>query len=443
MCAADAGEQRPGLRRCGTARASTVAGSTARSPNRAIRSGWPGQRSTGPSTSPASSSKPRTSGPNSRRQAGPSAPRPAQVSSSERTSTPAPTVVERVRQVDLGGQPPDAGRARPAAARPGTASRRRSGGRPSSRRAAGRAGSAPRCGCRRRSCPSPSSTVTDRPGLGQRDRGGQPVGTGADDDARPRGSRSCGRRGRGHVHRDVVVGRLAVHHVLDLDVPAARARRSRRRRSGSAGCLLVERLRLQHHDPHLARLEVAALLERRRCSCSLCRWPSPKFQPSAVPATISPSITKYVLVPGAARARDQREQRPAVGVQARQALPRCMVSATCVRAVDLLQLLVRHQRRLDQMCASILSTAARGSTTAGGPVAGVVAHRGQEGDLAREQVADHDGPATTSISATTGSGCTRSPVGRRRGRRTGTGCPRIMKTFHSSGTPIGNVLTGC
>ena len=66
-----------------------LAGRPARRPNRAIRNGWSGQRTIGPSTSWARSSKPATSGANVRRQAGPSTPRPAQVSSSERTITPA------------------------------------------------------------------------------------------------------------------------------------------------------------------------------------------------------------------------------------------------------------------------------------------------------------------------------------------------------------------
>ncbi len=70
-------------------RASTEAGRAARSPNRAIPTGWSGQRTTGPRTSSARVSKPLTSGPNTPRQAFASGPSPAHVSSSERTITPA------------------------------------------------------------------------------------------------------------------------------------------------------------------------------------------------------------------------------------------------------------------------------------------------------------------------------------------------------------------
>ena len=70
-------------------RANVVAGSPARSPKRAMATGWRGMRSNGPSASAVMVSKLSTSGPKLRRQAGPSAPRPATVSSSDRHNTAA------------------------------------------------------------------------------------------------------------------------------------------------------------------------------------------------------------------------------------------------------------------------------------------------------------------------------------------------------------------
>ena len=59
---------------------------------------------------------------------------------------------------------------------------RRAGGSPSRRRARSRAASARRSGCRRRPCPRASSTRDRAAGPGERDRGGEPVRPGADDD---------------------------------------------------------------------------------------------------------------------------------------------------------------------------------------------------------------------------------------------------------------------
>ncbi len=49
-------------------------------------------------------------------------------------------------------------------------------------------------------------------------------------------------------------------------------------------------------------------------------------------------------------------------------------------------------------------------------------------------------PTTTTISATTGSGLTRSPTPTVAWATKRLRMPMIMKTFHSSGTPIGRLL---
>ena len=62
------------------------------------------------------------------------------------------------------------------------------------------------------------------------------------------------------MHGDVMVGRLAAHEVLDVDVPALDLAGRRVDEPVGLGAL-VERLRLQEHHPDFSGLEVAALLE--------------------------------------------------------------------------------------------------------------------------------------------------------------------------------------
>ena len=72
----------------------------------------------------------------------------------------------------------------------------------------------------------------------------------------------------------------------------------------------------------------------------------------------------------------------------------------------------------------------------GVPVAGVVAHAGQERDLAREQVSqDHDARQDDEQSAPAAGVQVAKPDAACPTNNAST--PKIMKTFHSSGTPIG------
>ncbi len=113
-----------------------------------------------------------------------------------------------------------------------------------------------------------------------------------------------------------------------------------------------------------------------------------------------------------------------------------------LRVVELGQLLGHDRRRLDQLAVELrLGPAVLAEEPlAGRPVAGVVAHRGQEGDEVGAEVAEHrdadagDGEDRDQQRVVEG----RERTSRRSGRR-GRAAPKIMKMFHSSGTASGKV----
>ena len=114
---------------------------------------------------------------------------------------------------------------------------------------------------------SASSTVTSTPAAGERDRAGEPVRARADDDRFAHAVSRRRRAGAGAVsprpgksHDSSSHGR-ALDHVGDVD-PALLDQAVGGVVDPVALALDVRRLGLERDDPHLARLEVAALLDR-------------------------------------------------------------------------------------------------------------------------------------------------------------------------------------
>ena len=129
-------------------RPNTVAGVAAAAPKRAADSGCRGTRSSGWVTSLSKASKSSVSAANSRRQRSPSAPSPCAVWSTDRYSTAAVAVVERVRAIHQRGTPA-AGRALRGPTSAGTATPRPPDARLSTGHAPARATSSRHSSCRR------------------------------------------------------------------------------------------------------------------------------------------------------------------------------------------------------------------------------------------------------------------------------------------------------
>ena len=197
-----------------------------------------------------------------------------------------------------------------------------------------------------------------------------------------------------------------------------------------------ERLRLEHHDPQLPRGEIAPLLDRAEQRSS-CRWPSPKFQPSADPGHDLAVEDVYRLVVVAAHA-EQAGEGPAVVCRPRDA-PTCRSRCRpCPAGTAAPAGPGGGRRPCGRGCRSSSPSRRRNSQTLVGPVAGVVAHGRQEGDpagrrLPRIDVRGRAGQRSTSPGYVTSAGPISPWSPNSRARR------KIIITFHSSGTPIGNV----
>ena len=87
--------------------------------------------------------------------------------------------------------------------------------------------------------------------------------------------------------------------------------------------LLVDRLRVEQHHPHLAGLEVAALLHRgdQLLVVHVPVAEVPADRGAAEPLAVGDDVVGLVAV--GHRAVHEREQRPAVGVNRAERIPRC------------------------------------------------------------------------------------------------------------------------
>ena len=167
-----------------------------------------------------------------------------------------------------------------------------------------------------------SSTVTPTPVAGQRDRAGQPVRAGADDDrvaqatgGRLSAARAARRRPRPGSRR-TRRARAAARPCRRPRPSPPRPGRSPRRRSGSAGGRgRGGGLGLERDHPHLARLEPAALLDRVEQLLAV------EMAVAEVPAVDDVgdqlALAHVVGLDVVDGVRQQRVQRPAVRVHAR------------------------------------------------------------------------------------------------------------------------------
>src|SRR5271156_5342816 len=198
-------------------------------------------------------------------------------------------------------------------------------------------------------------------------------------------------------------------------------------------------LGIEHHDTHLARFEVAALVQ---CRDQLLVAEVPVAE---IPAdggagdTLTVGQDVVVLVVADHHPVRQGEQRPPVRVEGAKRISHVHRNLRgFLAAVELLQLSGGHARDGDDAVGDLRLRRRLDAPQRGVPVPRVVTHAGQEGKKPWRGNGFRvtPGPATTANS-NIGSGVVKSasPI---------EACPtnsastlNIMKTFHSSGTPIG------
>ena len=156
-------------------------------------------------------------------------------------------------------------------------------------------------------------------------------------------------RFRQHLDRHVVGPGLPGHHVGDFDDAALELAGRRVHQPIGLG-LLVDRLRVEQHHPHLAGLEVAALLHRGD-QLLVVHVAVAEIPPDGGAADAFPvGEDVVVLVLAGHRPVRQREQRPAVSVEGAERISHVHRDLRLLLAVEPLQLGLRACWRSRRCC---------------------------------------------------------------------------------------------